>query len=53
MKLIHYTIFSFALLFSLPLQAQKAEEYTLDQLQSLATQNYPLLKQKQMYIDIV
>jgi outer membrane protein TolC len=45
----------FALLFSL-LTLQSAfsqkEELTLEQLQTLAKENYPLLKQKQMYVEI-
>lgn len=34
------------------LHAQKQEPVTLEQLQALAKENYPLLKQKQMYTDI-
>ena len=32
--------------------SQEGKEYTLEQLQTLARENYPLLKQKQMYTDI-
>lgn len=34
------------------LAAQQKEQVTLAQLQALAKENYPLLKQKQMYLDI-
>jgi outer membrane protein TolC len=52
MKIINYIICFSALLLNLPSQAQTKEEYTLEQLQTLAKENYPLLKQKQMYTDI-
>lgn len=52
MNFITYVVCFSALLLSLPSQAQKGEEYTLEQLQTLAKENYPLLKQKQMYADI-
>lgn len=42
----------FMILFSLVASAQHKEEITLQQLQTLAKENYPLLKQKQMYTDI-
>jgi len=40
------------MLLSLQALAQNKQEYTLEQLQTLAKENYPLLKQKQMYADI-
>ena len=52
MKFINYIVCFSALLLSLPSHAQTKEEYTLEQLQTLAKENYPLLKQKQMYTDI-
>lgn len=42
----------FMILFSLGANAQQKEEITLQQLQTLAKENYPLLKQKQIYTDI-
>ena len=39
-------------LFSLQIKAQQKEEISLVQLQTLAKENYPLLKQKQIYTDI-
>ena len=42
----------FLILLSLGANAQQKEEITLQQLQTLAKENYPLLKQKQMYTDI-
>ena len=52
MKIIKHVVCFSVLLLSLPSQAQTKEEYTLEQLQTLAKENYPLLKQKQMYTDI-
>jgi outer membrane protein TolC len=52
MKLFNYIACLSALLLSFQLHAQQKEELTLDQLQALAKENYPLLKQKQMYTDI-
>ena len=50
---IYYYILSYSLiLLSLQTGAQNKQEYTLEQLQLLAKENYPLLKQKQMYADI-
>ncbi len=40
------------MLLNLQTKAQTKQEYTLEQLQALAKENYPLLKQKQMYTDI-
>ena len=52
MKLFKYTVCFSALLLSFQVHAQQKEELTLEQLQALAKDNYPLLKQKQMYADI-
>ena len=52
MKLFKYTVCFSALLLSFQIHAQQKEELTLEQLQALAKDNYPLLKQKQMYADI-
>lgn len=52
MKLFNYIVCFSALLLSFQLRAQQKEELTLEQLQALAKENYPLLKQKQMYNDI-
>ncbi|MES2512848.1 MAG: TolC family protein [Bacteroidota bacterium] len=52
MKIINYLLCFSYLLVSLTSRAQQKEEYTLEQLQTLAKENYPLLKQKQMYTDI-
>ena len=52
MKLFKYTVCFSALLLSFQIHAQQKEELTLEQLQALAKDNYPLLKQKQMYTDI-
>ena len=52
MKLFKYTVFFSTLLLSFQVHAQQKEELTLEQLQALAKDNYPLLKQKQMYTDI-
>ena len=52
MKMINYIVCFSGILLSLQSQAQNKEEYTLEQLQALAKENYPLLKQKQMYTDI-
>ncbi len=50
-KIISYVV-SFLMLLILQLKAQEAKEYTLEQLQNLAIENYPLLKQKQMFASI-
>lgn len=48
-----YSITLFALTFAHLLSyAQQKEPVTLEQLQNMAKENYPLLKQKQMYLDI-
>jgi len=52
MKLFKYTVCFSSLLLSFQVHAQQKEELTLEQLQALAKDNYPLLKQKQMYTDI-
>jgi outer membrane protein TolC len=52
MKLFNYIACISALLLSFQLHAQQKEELTLEQLQALAKEYYPLLKQKQMYTDI-
>lgn len=53
MRPIHYLQLGvLSLLFSAQLHAQQKEAVTLQQLQALAKENYPLLKQKQMYSDI-
>lgn len=52
MKIINYIISYSLILLSLQTKAQTKQEYTLEQLQALAKENYPLLKQKQMYTDI-
>ncbi|PBQ33192.1 hypothetical protein CNR22_15885 [Sphingobacteriaceae bacterium] len=52
MRIMNYAVCFSALFGALSLQAQRKEEYTLEQLQTLAKENYPLLKQKQMYRDI-
>jgi outer membrane protein TolC len=52
MKLLNYIVCFSALILSLQLHAQQKEELTLEQLQALAKEHYPLLKQKQMYSDI-
>lgn len=52
MKIINYVISYSLILLSLQTKAQNKQEYTLEQLQALAKENYPLLKQKQMYTDI-
>ncbi len=52
MKIINYIISYSLILLSLQTHAQNKQEYTLEQLQNLAKENYPLLKQKQMYTDI-
>jgi outer membrane protein TolC len=52
MKLFNYIVCFSALLLSFQLHAQQKEELTLEQLQAFAKDNYPLLKQKQMYADI-
>jgi len=52
MKLFNYIVCFSVLILSFQLRAQQKEELTLDQLQALAKENYPLLKQKQMYADI-
>jgi outer membrane protein TolC len=50
---VHLYILSYSLfLLNIQIQAQQKEEYTLEQLQLLAKENYPLLKQKQMYLTI-
>ncbi|MES2130710.1 MAG: TolC family protein [Bacteroidota bacterium] len=51
-SLNHRLLSGFMILFSLGASAQQKEEITLQQLQTLAKENYPLLKQKQMYTDI-
>lgn len=52
MKLFNYIVCFSALLLSFQLHAQQKKELTLEQLQAFAKDNYPLLKQKQMYTDI-
>lgn len=53
MKTIHYIAIGLGVaLGSLQAHAQYAGEVTLQQLQASAKENYPLLKQKQMYTDI-
>ncbi len=52
MKIYNYIISYSMILLSLQSYAQNKQEYTLEQLQNLAKENYPLLKQKQMYTDI-
>lgn len=52
MKIFNYIVCFSTLLLSLQMHSQQKEEYTLEQLQTLAKKNYPLLKQKQMYTDI-
>jgi len=52
MKIYTYIISYSLMLLSLQALAQNKQEYTLEQLQTLAKENYPLLKQKQMYADI-
>jgi outer membrane protein TolC len=53
MKIISYLLsFSTVLFMSFQAYSQEGKEYTLEQLQTLARENYPLLKQKQMYTDI-
>jgi len=48
---VKHGIAMLTLIFSQLMQAQK-EAVTLEQLQTMAKENYPLLKQKQMYSDI-
>ncbi len=52
MKLLNYIACISALFMGFQLHAQQKEELTLEQLQALAKDYYPLLKQKQMYADI-
>ena len=52
MKRFNYIVCFSALLLSFQIHAQQKEELTLEQLQTLAKEYYPLLKQKQMYTDI-
>lgn len=53
MKTIHFIAMSLcAVLYSLQIYSQKNNEVTLQQLQASAKENYPLLKQKQVYADI-
>jgi len=52
MKLHRYLIPFLVLALASSLAAQTGDAMTLAQLQSLAKDNYPLLKQKQMYSDI-
>ncbi len=52
MRIYHHIISYTLLLLSLQAYTQNNVEYTLEQLQVLAKDNYPLLQQKQMYMDI-
>lgn len=52
MRIYHHIISYTLLLLSLKAYTQNNVEYTLEQLQVLAKDNYPLLQQKQMYMDI-
>jgi len=52
MNVRNYFVFLLLALTALKSQGQVNETITLSQLQALAKENYPLLKQKQMYSDI-
>lgn len=47
-----FSLLIFSCLLTHAVFSQQKEELSLEQLQALAKENYPLLKQKQMYLDI-